>query len=46
MMKRRILTMLLAITFCITGVMNWNVDVNAEAESEDIAMSELMTEDA
>ena len=46
MMKRKILTMLLAVTICITGVMNWNINVNAETEGEDIEMSELMTEDS
>lgn len=45
-MKRRILTMLLAVMICITGVLSWNVNVNAEVESEDIDMSYLLTEDA
>ena len=45
-MKRRIITMLLAIMLCITGVMNWKVEVHAESIGEDIVMSELMTEDA
>lgn len=45
-MRRRILTMLLAITICVTGIMRWSVGVNAEVESEDIDMSYLLTEDA
>lgn len=45
-MKRRILTMLLAIMICVTSIMNWEIDVNAESESEDVEMSEIMTEDA
>lgn len=45
-MKRRCLVMLLAIAICITGVMNWKINVNAENESEDIDISLLMTEDA
>ena len=31
---------------CITGMLNWNICANAEGESEDIEMSELLTEDA
>lgn len=45
-MKRRIITMLLAMMICITGIMSWNVDVNAQMESEDIDMSALLTENA
>lgn len=45
-MKRRIFTILLAMVICVTGMMSWKVNVNAETEDEDIEMSELMTEDA
>lgn len=45
-MKRRLLTLLLAIVMCITGMMNLKIEANAETAEEDIAMSELMTEDA
>lgn len=45
-MKKRILTMVLAFVLCFTGIMSWEVSVNAETESEDVDMSELMTEDA
>lgn len=46
MVKRRILTMLLAVMLCITGIVSWNINARAEVETEDIEMSELMTEDA
>lgn len=42
-MGKRILTMALALVLC---VMSWNVSVRAEAESEDVDMSCIMTEDA
>ena len=45
-MKRRCLVMLLAIAICITGVMNWKINVNAQNVGEDIDISCLMTEDA
>lgn len=45
-MKRRILTLLLAMVICATSMMSWNVNVNAETDGEDIDISELMTEDA
>ena len=45
-MKKRLLTLLLAIVMCITGMMNLKIEANAETAEEDIAMSELMTEDA
>ena len=45
-MKRRILSVLVAIAICITGMMNWNVVANAQGESEDVDISTLMTEDA
>ena len=45
-MKKRILTLMLAIMLCMAGVMNWKVEAKAETTDEDIALSELMTEDA
>ena len=45
-MKKRLLTLLLAIVMCITGMINLKIEANAETAEEDIAMSELMTEDA
>lgn len=45
-MKRRILSILLAVMLCVTGIMPWSVTASAEVESEDIDMSCLMTEDA
>lgn len=45
-MKKRILTMLLTMMICVTGIMSWSVNANAETVSEDIDMSSLMTEDA
>ena len=44
-MKKRILIMLLMLVMCLTSMMCWDVNVNAQ-EAEDIAMSELMTGDA
>ena len=31
---------------CITGIMSWKVETKAETTEEDIALSEVMTEDA
>lgn len=45
-MKKRVITVLLALVIGVTGMMSTKVLVNAEGESADIAMSELMTEDA
>lgn len=45
-MKKRLLTMLLAIMLFITGIISWRVEAKAETTEEDIALSELMTEDA
>ena len=45
-MKKRLITLLLAITMCITGMMNLKIEANAETAEEDIAMSEIMTEEA
>lgn len=44
-MKKRILTMLLMVVMLFTSMMYWEVNVNAQ-EAEDVAMSEIMTEDA
>ena len=44
-MQKRILTMLLMVVMLFTSMMCWEVNVNAQ-EEEDIAMSEIMTEDA
>ncbi|MBQ2986552.1 MAG: hypothetical protein IJE23_03620 [Tyzzerella sp.] len=46
MRKQRILTILLAVMLCITGLINWKVEAQAEAESTDVEMSDIMTEDA
>lgn len=45
-MKKRILSLFLTMLICIMGLLNWNISVNAEGESEDIPMSELATQDA
>lgn len=45
-MKRKILTMLLAFTLCIIGIVGLEVNVNAQVPSEDVEMSSIMTEDA
>ena len=45
-MKKRLLTLLLAIMMCVTGIMSWKFETKAETIEEDIALSELMTEDA
>lgn len=45
-MKRKIITLFLAVVICVVGIINWETDVNAEVECEDVAMSELMTDDA
>ena len=45
-MKKRIITLLLAFVLCLTGIANWKVEAKAETASEDIELSELMTEDA
>lgn len=44
-MKKRIITLLLALFLCLTGMICWNVEAKAETVSEDIALSELMTVD-
>ena len=45
-MKKKIISVLLAITISITGIVPFNVMASAEIEDEDIDMSFLMTEDA
>ena len=45
-MKKKIVTCLLAMVICITGVINWGIIVNAETEGNDIDITYLMTEDA
>ena len=45
-MKKRIITLLLAFVISMTGMINWKVEVNAETLSENITLSELMSEDA
>lgn len=45
-MKKRILTVLLALVLSITGVMSMDLNVRAEAESEDVDMSLIMNDEA
>lgn len=45
-MRKRILTMLLAMLMCVTGIINWSIETCAETMDEDITLSELMTENA
>lgn len=45
-MKKRILTVLLAVVLSVTGIMSINLNVRAEAESENIDMSYIMNDDA
>ena len=45
-MKRKVLTLLLSIVIGVTSILSWNMNVKAEGEGEDIAMSELMTDSA
>lgn len=45
-MKKRLWILLLAIMMCVTGMMSWKVETKAETNEEDIALSELMTDDA
>ena len=41
-MKKRILTVLLAVVLSVTGIVSMNLNVRAAAESEDIDMSYIM----
>ena len=45
-MKKRIFNLLLAIMLCVVGVANPHIDVKAEKVSEDIELSDILTEDA
>ena len=45
-MKKRIITMLLAMIIAIAGVMNHGINVCAEGECEDVQMSAIMTDDS
>ena len=45
-MKKRALTILFAILICVMGIVNGAINVRAEAISEEIEMSELMTDNA
>ena len=45
-MKKRSLTLFLALIIGFCGIINWNVDVRAENTGENIELSEIMTEDA
>lgn len=45
-MNKRLLTLLLAVMMCVTGMVNWIIEAEAETTDEDILLSELMTEDA
>lgn len=45
-MKKRVLTLLLAVSLSITGILNWQIDVKAEDTGEDIDMSYLLADSA
>ena len=45
-MKKTILTMLLAVVICVTGFLTWQENVCAEVACEDVNMECLWTEDA
>ena len=45
-MKKKIITLFLAFVLCLTGMIYSTVEANAESTSEEIVISELMTEDA
>lgn len=45
-MKKILLTSVLALVMCVTGILSFNFNVKAETVSEDIDISSLMTEDA
>jgi hypothetical protein len=45
-MKNRVLSLLLAIMLCIVGVVNMDVEVNAEVVSEDVELTVVETDDA
>lgn len=45
-MKKRSVTLFLALIIGFCGIINWNVEVRAENTGENIELSEIMTEDA
>lgn len=45
-MKKKLFSILLVILVCVTGVFNCRICAKAEGESEDISMSELVSQDA
>lgn len=45
-MKKRLLTSMLAIIMCVTGILSFDLKASAETISQDIDISYLMTEDA
>lgn len=45
-MKKRVFNILLVIMLCVLGVINPKIDVKAEVVSEDIELSDILTEDA
>ena len=45
-MKKILLTSALALVMCVTGIFSFDLNVKAEAVSEDVDISYLMTEDA
>ncbi len=45
-MKKRIFSLLLAVVLCVVGVINPRIEAKAEVVSEDIAFSDIMTDDA
>ena len=45
-MKRQIMATFMAIVLCLTGLTGGRLDVKAEGESEDVDISNLLTDDA
>lgn len=45
-MKKKLLSLLLAILMCVSGIVYTGIETKAEDTGEDIAFSELLTEDA
>lgn len=46
MKMRRTAMLLMAMIILISGIMNWKVDAKAETGSENVGISEILTEDA
>ena len=46
MIKKKIITLILAFVLCVTGMINWEIEAKADAIGEDVAISEIMTENA